>query len=383
MDNNDTRIKYIDGMRGLAVMIVLFSHLVVNFYPVLFFAKPDILSDQYPLLNIIAFTPLNVFYYGYSAVMVFFFISGYVITYNFFKQNDNNIASSVFRRYFRLTIPVFFSCLIVYILLKLHLFFGVEASPLSLSPTLNTYFNCDADFIEMIKLVLYNMYLGADLEILNCYNGVLWMMGYLFIGFILVYSVLAIFGRANQKLRFIVYIIFVALSHKSCLLAFALAMILCDLDINNVLQKMNKIGIFLILLAGIYFLSFRSHDFPLYSYFSLWFLPFFYNIIGAFLLFFAIHRSAFLIKILSTKIPLYLGKISFSIYLTHSIIVVSLSCYLYILLRSTLNVSYNLSFFITSAITIIVTIIFSHVFYNLIEIRSIDLSKSLYNLISR
>jgi peptidoglycan/LPS O-acetylase OafA/YrhL len=379
-------------MRGLAAMIVLFSHLVINFYPVLYFSGPDILSVQYPLMNIIASTPLNVLYCGNFAVMVFFLISGYAITYNFFKQKDNNIASSVFRRYFRLTIPVFFSCLIVYILLKLNLLFGVEANQLFLSASLNTYVNCDADFIRMIKFVLYNMYLGSDQAFLYCYNAVLWMIGYLLIGSMLIYSILAIFGKANQKLRLIVYIIFVALSHKSYFLAIVLGMILCDLDINNVLQKMNKIGLFLILLAGIYFSSFRSHDFPLYSilnidfidnHFSLGFLPFFYNSIGAFLLFFAIHRLEFLIKILSTKILLYLGKISFSIYLIQDTIIYSLSSYLYILFRNTLNASYNLSFFTTSAITIIATIISSHVFYNLIEIRSINLSKSLYNLISR
>jgi peptidoglycan/LPS O-acetylase OafA/YrhL len=31
MDNNDTRIKYIDGMRGVAAMIVVFNHLITGF----------------------------------------------------------------------------------------------------------------------------------------------------------------------------------------------------------------------------------------------------------------------------------------------------------------------------------------------------------------
>jgi peptidoglycan/LPS O-acetylase OafA/YrhL len=60
------RIKYIDGMRGLAVLMVLFSHLIVAFYPVLYPAPSlsnyslNELLEQPLLVKIFVFTPLNI-----------------------------------------------------------------------------------------------------------------------------------------------------------------------------------------------------------------------------------------------------------------------------------------------------------------------------------
>jgi len=100
------RIKYIDGMRGLAVLMVLFSHLIVAFYPVLYPAPSlsnyslNELLEQPLLVKIFVFTPLNIIYNGPFAVSVFLLISGYVLSYNCFHNKDENyIASCFFKRY--------------------------------------------------------------------------------------------------------------------------------------------------------------------------------------------------------------------------------------------------------------------------------------------
>ena len=75
-------------MRGLAVLMVLFSHIIVAFYPVLY-PNPtlsnfpfDYLLNQPFLVKIFIFTPLNIIYNGPFAVSVFLLISGYVLSYN-------------------------------------------------------------------------------------------------------------------------------------------------------------------------------------------------------------------------------------------------------------------------------------------------------------
>ena len=55
----------------------------------------------------------------------------------------------------------------------------------------------------------------------------------------------------------------------------------------------------------------------------------FYHVIGAFMILFVILNSARVQNILSGKVLSFIGKISFSFYLLHFIILCSLSCYLF------------------------------------------------------
>jgi peptidoglycan/LPS O-acetylase OafA/YrhL len=387
MNNNESRIKYLDGIRGVAAMIVMFHHLITSFYPKLCVRDPFFLDDQSLFMKIIASTPIRIFYHGDFAVSLFLVLSGYVITWKYFNRiDDNYIASGAFRRYFRLTIPALFSCIIAYLILKFDLFFNIKAATITKSVFLNAPYHFDANFINMIKFALYDQY--CDNFIFETgYNNVLWVGHYLLLGPFIIYSFLAIFGKVRKK--WILYIIAIILFHSDLYLAFILGMIICDLDVNNVLQKINKIIIVLILFVSIYLGSFTSTNFefykPLYSdlinsHFQLS-LIYFYNIIGAALLIFVISRIPFLMNAFSTKTPLYLGKISFSIYLLHYLIIYSLSSYLFI--RFFDSYSYIMSFVFVSFITLILTIIVSHIFYKYIEVKSIVLSKSLYNFIDR
>ena len=147
------------------------------------------------------------------------------------------------------------------------------------------------------------------------------------------------------------------------------------------------------LLPGIYLASVIRHDFPFYTildidfmknYFGGWYpLLLFYYIIGAFLLFFALSRLSFSIKVFSSKVAVYIGKISFSIYILHFIVICSLSSYIFIWLKNYINASNELSFIVTSVTTIVVMILLSHIFHQYIELKSINWPQSLYNLVSR
>ena len=220
------RIKYIEGTRGLAVLIVLFEHLMLAFYPVLFPYINDIpislddLATQPLLIKVFVFTPLFVFHNGSFAVMIFLIISGYVVSYNCFNKKDENyITASFFKRYFRLTIPILFSCVISYFLLKVGGFANVNASWLSHSPSLSQGYACDANFFDMIKFVLYDEYLGTTKEELLCYGPILWMMYALLQGSFLVYTFYALFARASSRLRIFIYIALIIIFSKSLLLA--------------------------------------------------------------------------------------------------------------------------------------------------------------------
>jgi len=130
-------------------------------------------------------------------------------------------------------------------------------------------------------------------------------------------------------------------------------MILCDMDEKKIFQNVNKYVLLIMLLPGIYLGSFIRPDLPFYTifnthfmnnYFDNWIslLYFCYNI-GAMILFFVLSRLSFSIKIFSNKFVLYLGKISFSMYLLHFILICSLSTYVYAwLMRNSIIASYDL-----------------------------------------
>ena len=388
-------------MRGLAVLIILFHHLILAFYPILYpspFVLPislDYLATQPLLIKAFIFTPLIIFYNSTFAIIIFLIISGFVVSYNCFHNKDENyITASFFKRYFRLTIPILFSCVIVYFLLKVGAFYNVQASGKSHSPWLSQFYTCDANFFNMIKFVLYDEYLGLSImEELQCYGPILWMMYYLLLGSFLVYAFYALFARASNRLRIFIYIALIIIFSKSLLLAVILGMILCDMDANNIFQNVNKNILLIMLLPGIYLASLIRFDFPSYTILDIDFmknyfggsLPLlhFYHIIGGFLLFFALSRLSFSIKVFSSKVAVYIGKISFSIYILHFIVICSLSSYIFLWLKNYINASNELSFIVTFAMTIVVTISLSHIFHHYIELKSINWSQSLYNLVSR
>lgn len=387
-------------MRGLAALMVLFSHTICAFYPVLY-PYPTVLpisldglAAQPLLVKAFVFTPLNIFYHGFFAVMIFLIISGYVVSYNCLHNKDENyIRASFFKRYFRLTIPVLFSCVISYFLLEVGAFSNIKASWASHSPWLSQFYACDANFFNMIKFVLYDEYMSYSPDDLLCYGNILWVMYALLLGSFLVYSFYALFARASSRFKIFIYIALIIIFNKSLLLAVILGMILCDMDAHNVFQNVNKFILLIMLLPGIYLASYMRQDFPFYTildidfmknYFGGWSnLLAFYYIIGAFLLFFALSRLSFSIKVFSSRVAVYIGKISFSIYILHFIVICSLSSFIFVWLTNYINASNELSFIVTFAMTIVVTILLSHIFHHYIELKSINWSQSLYNLVSR
>jgi len=381
----------------LAALIVLLGHIICAFYPVLF-PYPTVLSvsladlaTQPLLIKAFVFTPLIIFYNGIFAIFIFLIISGYVVSYNCFHNKDENyITASFFKRYFRLAIPILFSCVISYFLLEVGAFSNIKASGESHSPWLSQFYACDANFFNMIKFALYDVYIKVySAENLLCYGAILWMMYALLLGSFLIYAFYALFARAHSKLRIFIYIALIIIFSKSIILAVILGMILCDMDANNIFQNVNKIILLIMLLSGIYLASVIRLDFPFYTILDIDFMKNyfgagydllqFYYIIAAFLLFFALSRLSFSKKVFSSKAAVYIGKISFSIYILHFIVICSLSSYIFV----RFNASAELSFIVTTAMTIIVTILLSHIFHHYVELKSINWSQSLYNLVSR
>ena len=98
------RSSYLDIIRGLACLQVLFLHIAEAFYPGLATEK---ISD-FTLGGLVHGSPLYLIYDGYTGVFVFFLLSGYVLTPSFAK--DISPFRQLVARWGRLIVPACSAC---------------------------------------------------------------------------------------------------------------------------------------------------------------------------------------------------------------------------------------------------------------------------------
>jgi peptidoglycan/LPS O-acetylase OafA/YrhL len=383
------RIEYLDGLRGLAAMIVCFGHFIGAFAPDLTSGDPAALFFQkYPAINFFVFSPCNILYNASLAVFIFFVLSGYVLSYPYFLGGDKKIIlPGMYKRYFRLTIPVFFSCIIAYFCMTLNLFFHHKASVLAQSDFLASKYNFAPDLYNMVKFSLFDVYFNYNGKV--SYNHPLWIMPIELFGSFFCLFLLLLFG--SSRIRYGIYFLLLLLSPYNgwlfFLSPFVLGMMLCDITTRGDKKRMllnNKIVLLILFATGIFLASFKSDKIFFYKalgnnlitdlYGSL--STFFYLNASAFLIICAISHSQFLKTFFSHRILLFLGRISFMIYLLHFIVLCSLSSFLYYILSS-LGASQLICFTVTSAISIPVIILLSYVCHRFVETRSIHLSNKI------
>ena len=151
--NFSRRIYALDGLRGLAALVVVIHHhfLTIPWFsqrelnPVPPFEYPRNFSDYRFLLE---YTPLRLIHSGSEAVVLFFVISGYVLIFSL----ENNFASYVRRRLFRLYIPILGSLLLAVLLL---LFFPRQTNQLN------------SDWVNSQVFKISNLELMRDIWVLD------------------------------------------------------------------------------------------------------------------------------------------------------------------------------------------------------------------------
>src|SRR5258708_9607063 len=94
------RIAYLESIRGLAALQVLLLHFLAAFAPDLVFSLP---ADA-TVAGYIHLSSLYFLYDGYSAVYIFFALSGYVLTRSF-ERHLAQPSSQIVARAIRLGLP--------------------------------------------------------------------------------------------------------------------------------------------------------------------------------------------------------------------------------------------------------------------------------------
>jgi peptidoglycan/LPS O-acetylase OafA/YrhL len=375
------KYKNLDGLRGVAALVVVLCHYSNGFLPSLQGAVGA--AHHTRADKIIATTPLHLFLAGNFAVCLFFVLSGFVLSIKFFHTKSvDALISSASRRYFRLMIPALISILATYIILRTGFVnSSATAAITGSSGWLATFWN----FTPHIMDALYQGTIGVFFGNQDSYNTSLWTMHLELFGSFLIFMFLALFG--NFRRRWLLYGTFGLILVKTYYLAFLLGVVISDIwatqpQLKSKLEN-SKISLtFLVsgLLLGSWYVPAVYHVF--YSQFSLLGLENSYTgiaveIVGAFMLIIAVLTNTSLTKFLETKPIQFLGRISFSLYLIHLIILSSLAATLFNYLIG--HFAYLPSLLLTIVPSLSVTLVTAHFFTKWVDAPSITISKEFGN----
>jgi len=356
------KLEYIDGLKGIGAFMVYLCHFVYAFYYAAYSLLPEHAHTRAAIEVALGKTPLNIFYNGNAMVCLFLVLSGFVLCLSYFKTRERSrLADGAKKRYFRLMPVILAVNILIFLLMCLGLYKNAEVAVFTKSTAWFQDFNqFEPNFLKM----LYESLLGCFLRGSNAYNGVLWTIPYLFWGALIVY--LAAFLVGENRLRYVVYGVMILVSLKTDIyfagifLGFALCDIFCTRE--SVLRWYRKLPAVpvLIFLLGFYLLSYPSIGMDMTgTIYAI--LPSAYTVVyhiaGAFLLTAGVLGSGGLQRFLAWRPFVYLGKISYSLYLLHFPVIATFSCYLFLWLHEKLgyHLTVVLDFVFTTAMVLLIS----------------------------
>ncbi|MBD2845513.1 acyltransferase family protein [Paenibacillus sp. IB182496] len=92
--SSNNKLFYLDGLRGLAALVVVISHYIQVFYPAALNGKAE--QAHFKWDTWYGYSPVNLFYNGQFAVCLFFALSGYVLNVKLF---DKKLDDKTFQKF--------------------------------------------------------------------------------------------------------------------------------------------------------------------------------------------------------------------------------------------------------------------------------------------
>lgn len=326
------KLEYLNGLRGLAALIVVLHHFAYSF---LVFSTKGIAPIHYEFERWVYATPLQLLVAGNFAVCIFFVLSGFVLSYAFFSTGQTRVVrSAAVKRYFRLMPPVLASVVISWLLLTLGWHAHHQAAAISGAPWLDNFWPRAVSIGEALYYGAYGILLGGASP--GLLNNALWTMRVELLGSMLVFATLAIVGRLRW--RWLAYAALMVATWQTYYVAFVIGIVLCDLASQPrkrpslpwpVGAALGALGLWLGAapipgpeatpydsLPGV------SAD-PQQAFI-------FMHIIGAAMVLVTLVGSPLAQRFFGSRPLSYLGKISFSIYLLHVLVLGSVGSYIFV-----------------------------------------------------
>jgi peptidoglycan/LPS O-acetylase OafA/YrhL len=332
MDNN--RISQLDSLRGIAAMIVVIFHCLLSF-SIFYNAN---YNEQYAngFIKLMVISPLHTFWAGNEAVLLFFVLSGFVLSIPFMEGRAPKYRAYIIKRVFRIYVP--YIVVMAASVILVTVFASYKDFP-ELSPIFDGRWDHSISLKAIVAYVFMINYDTANV------NGVVWTLYHeMRISIIFPLFMLAIVNL-GWKSGFSISIAVTAFMWV--VLRFVATGVNNDMISSVVTDFRWTVYYFIFFILGSFIARFRTEIFnelknrtltkSLILIASLILVNFkwIYEIIdvrsvhidnfipslGIALLFCVAISSARMIKILNFKPFLWLGKISYSLYLTHIIVI--------------------------------------------------------------
>lgn len=380
----------LEGLRGIAAIAVVAYHCLQAFYPFAIYGGLDPqhmrFEDNYYGTIFAGLTS------GVFAVAIFFVLSGFVLTIGYFQTKKLSIVKGLAtKRYIRLMLPALASTLICLAVIKLGFANNLHAAAANQSHWFLQFTHWSGEAQPVIGAIqegILGIFTNFSGDSLKLFNPVLWTMTTEFVGSFVVFGFLFLF--AESRYRWLVYGALFVFLFNTWMLGFILGMLLADLYSHGVFsQKKRGLAAFLLLPIGLFFgayprayttgtiyegipirgLEYNSVpvDFQMIS-----------TLLGATILVFAVIYIKQAANVLSWKRVSNLGKYTFSLYLTHIPIIMTLTAGLFATFSAYMG--YNRSVALAIVISVPVFIAATVLFERYIDAPSIRLAKFFANV---
>lgn len=374
----------LEGLRGVAASIVVFYHILLIFYPnVIYGLGTEFSSPQHMRFeDDLQGSLFGGLYSGLFAVSVFFVLSGFVLTIGFFMTGyDRIIKKLAAKRYVRLMIPALVSVLLAFTIIATGLSsYREQAASIVGGGSANIQWNFVPNLFEAIKQGVWSIFVTGE----DSYNKVLWTMKYEFIGSFAVFIIALVFGRA--KYRFYVYAALLVALFNTWYVGFIFGMILADLCAHNRLEIKVKskraliVAILFIgglLIGGYPVAAVEGTPYAILHIESLTVIEntSLYLGVAATMLVAAILMSKRLSLAFAHKSLVMIGRYTYSLYLTHILVLLTLTTFLFVSLSH--YVGYNKAVFFAVILSSPVIIGGAWLFERYVDRPSINLSNRL------
>jgi peptidoglycan/LPS O-acetylase OafA/YrhL len=295
---NESRLDWIDSIRGLAALLVVVFH----FWEVARDLNPQLTkAGLYPMIDWLIYNMFNI---GKVGVVMFFAVSGFVIPFSLLKYSDHNVYRFMISRFFRLY-PIYWLSIILAVVVlgirpktwefianmtMLQKFVGIN-------DLLGVYWTLQ------IELIFYGICIVLFLFKWLDRDNVLYGFMYGFLGFAFVLAVI----------RFITDIkLPVALPLSLAVMFFGMLWRKYILQESGIKKKhiMRSLLIYMLSMVPISLLAYNRN----YGFDEVW-----YKYVATYVSALCLFTGLTSIWKIRNRTAVFLGKISYSVYLLHAI----------------------------------------------------------------
>lgn len=368
------RITYLDGIRGLAALTIVNSHLIGAY------GMPE------SLVNILTYTPLHIFWDGFAAVSLFFVLSGLVLSLKYFdisslKKASPHLSLKTFyiSRTSRMLLP-YVAVLTLSLICQKYFFVKYTTAP---EPSLwiSQYYIMPYGFKEYIRQAI--LVLGRP-EATKSLMPQDWMLRTMLnLSYLLPFLILIAQRNIFWLLTCGISLIFLFnvdyfIFHFMLGIIIAKYFTIIQMTITK-LHLPSKIALFIF---GLFLYTFRFSVVGCYPNVFTERMIFSTTGAGSCLLLISVISFRSIQKILSINFVGYIGKISYSLYLIHFLIILIVTPKILSLLNQN-GITENFARLVAFCITIFFTIIMASVLYYSVEIPSMLFGNRLSLLVNQ